>query len=75
MAMNLGYYYVEVEDDTGLCIGVFSSSNPNEAGPTGLGTTILRIPEYDDGYFDKYYINGAWYEDAEGTIPWTSSMA
>ena len=71
---NLGYFYVEVENDTGLCISVFSSSNPNEAGPTSGGTTIMSIPVYDDEYFLKYYIDGNWYEDAEGTIPWTSSL-
>ena len=74
MSMNLGYFYVEIDDATGMCIGVFSSSNPNEAGPTSDNTTIMQVPVYDDEYFLKYYINGSWYEDPEGTIPWTSSL-
>lgn len=74
MSMNYGYAYAEVEDATGLCIGVMSSSNPNCAGPTGIGTTYVSIPVYDDEYGFKYYIDGNWYEDAEGTIPWQSSL-
>lgn len=68
MAQNLAYDYAEIELDTGLCVGVMTSSaeinDPH----------LIPIPVYDDEYVDKYYINGDWYEDAEGTIPWTSSM-
>lgn len=76
MSMNLGYYYAEVEDATGLCIGFLRSSDPNLAGPTASdsGTTYVSVPVDDDEYFLKYYINGAWYEDAAGTIPWQSSL-
>ena len=74
MSINLGYFYVEIEDATGMCIGVFSSSRSDCAGPTASGTTIMQVPAQDDEYFLKYYINGSWYEDAEGTIPWQSSL-
>lgn len=74
MSEMLAYNYAEVQDSDGMCIGVMTSSNPNCAGPTSVGTTYVPIPVYDDEYAFKYYINGAWYEDAEGTIPWTSSM-
>lgn len=74
MSMHLGYFYAEVEDATGLCIGLLNSSDPNQGGPTTLGTTYVAIPVYDEEYFLKYYIDGNWYEDAEGTIPWTSSL-
>ena len=76
MALNLGYFYAEIEDSTGMCIGMISSTNPNLAGPTGpnSGTTFVSIPVYDEEYAFKYYINGNWYEDPEGTIPWTSSL-
>lgn len=74
MALNYEYNYAEIDDATGLCIGVMSSSNPNCAGPTNAGTTYIEIPVYDPDYGFKYYLNGSWYEDAEGTIPWTSSM-
>lgn len=74
MALNYAYNYAEVDDATGLCIGVMSSSAPDCAGPTSVGTTYYEIPVNDPDYMFKYYLNGNWYEDAEGTIPWTSSM-
>lgn len=75
MALNLAYNFAEVDDATGMCVGVVSTSNPNfTAGPTGLGTTYVEIPVNDEEYIMKYYLNGNWYEDANGTIPWTSSL-
>ena len=71
MAINYAYAYAEIQDSDGLCIGVMTSSAPDCAGPTGLGTTYISIPDDNDGYFLKYYLNGSWYEDAEGTIPWS----
>lgn len=68
MSINYYYKYAEIDIETGLCISVRTSSyelsNP----------ALISIPVYDENYIDKYYINGAWYEDAAGTIPWTSSM-
>ena len=75
MAELLAYNYAEIEDATCMCIGVVTSSNPNYAGPTQVGTTYITIPVYDEEYLFKYYINGAWYEDEAGTIPWSSSLA
>ena len=74
MALNYAYKYAEVDDATHMCIGVHTSSDPNEAGPTGGGTTFVSIPIDDDNYIFKYYIDGNWYEDAEGTIPWSPDM-
>lgn len=74
MAELLAYNYAEIDDTTGMCIGVMTSSDPNVAGPTSVGTTYITIPVDDQEYIFKYYINGSWYEDAEGTIPWTSSL-
>lgn len=74
MATNYAYAYAEIDDATGMCIGIMDTTNPDQAGPTGVGTTYVAIPVYDEEYFMKYYINGNWYEDAEGTIPWTSSL-
>lgn len=74
MALNYAYNYAEVENDTHMCIGVMTSSHPDLAGPTSVGTTYVEIPVYDEEYGFKYYINGNWYEDPEGTIPWTSSL-
>lgn len=68
MAVNYAYNYAEIDPTTGMCIGVYStttvSDNPN----------FIEIPVNDTEYLLKYYINGKWYEDAEGTIPWTSSL-
>ena len=68
MAVNYAYNYAEIDPATGMCIGVststYTATNPN----------FVEIPVYDPEYCFKYYINGSWYEDAAGTIPWTSSL-
>lgn len=68
MAINLAYNYAEIDPVDNMCIEVRTTSyevtNPN----------FIEIPVYDEEYLFKYYINGSWYEDAEGTIPWTSSL-
>ena len=74
MAVNYAYNFAEVDDATGMCLGVVTTSDPNAGGPTKVGTTYIEIPVYDEEYCFKYYINGNWYEDAAGTIPWTSSL-
>lgn len=74
MALNYAYYYAEIQDEDGLCVGVMDTTEPNQDGPTMLGTTYIRIPVYDEEFIFKYYLNGNWYEDAEGTIPWQSSL-
>lgn len=74
MAVNYAYNFAEIDDATHMCIGVITTTNPDAEGPTLSGTTYVKIPVYDENYCLKYYINGNWYEDAEGTIPWTSSL-
>lgn len=74
MAMQYEYNFAEVDNATGMCVGFISTSNPNAGGPTTMGTTYIQVPVNDPEYIAKYYINGNWYEDAEGTIPWTSSL-
>ena len=74
MALNYEYYYAEIQDEDGLCVGFLDSNNPNVAGPTGSGTTWIPVPVNDPEYCMKYYLNGNWYEDAEGTILWQSSL-
>lgn len=74
MAQNFAYNFAEIEDATGMCLGVVSTTDPEQEGPTAGGTTYVVIPVYDEEYIFKYYIDGNWYEDAEGTIPWTSSL-
>ena len=65
MAVQYAYNYARI-DETGYCYEICSTSR-NCDGAEGY----IPIPEYDDNYLEKYYINGAWYEDAEGTIPWS----
>ena len=68
MAQNYAYHFAEIDLATGMCIGVHDGTN-DQSSPT-----MIPIPVYDEEYLFKYYINGNWYEDAEGTIPWQSSL-
>lgn len=65
---RLYYKYAEIDVETGECLGVctqtYAVNNP----------ALIPIPVEDDNYIGKFYINGNWYEDPEGTIPWTSSL-
>ena len=74
MALNYAYNYAEIQNSDGMCVGVMTSTHPDLEGPTSMDTTYISIPVYDGEYLFKYYINGAWYEDAAGTIPWQSSL-
>lgn len=70
MSMNYAYNFAEIDPETNMCVGVISTDNPNQANMPNM----VEIPVNDPEYCLKYYINGNWYEDAEGTIPWTSSL-
>lgn len=63
------YNYAEIDPATNMCVGVYTCTYENTEDPNWI-----EIPVYDENYAFKYYINGAWYEDAAGTIPWTSSL-
>ena len=69
MALNYYYNYAEIDLTTGLCLGVYTTTHENTEHDNWV-----EIPVYDENYCLKYYIDGNWYEDAEGTIPWTSSL-
>lgn len=67
---RLAYKYAEIDLKTGRCIGVITSMKSEyENNPA-----YIPIPKLTDEYLFKYYINGAWYEDAEGTIPWSPTV-
>lgn len=68
MAMNYEFNYAQINLETGRCIGVRSRSTEVN------NPAMIPIPVYDEEYYGKFYINGNWYEDAEGTIPWQSSL-
>lgn len=71
MAELLAYNYAEIDLSTGMCIGVQTTSMYLDVDEY---PDFVEIPVYDENYIMKYYIDGNWYEDAEGTIPWTSSL-
>ena len=68
MSVNYQYKYAEIDVSTGRCKGVrtmtYEVDNP----------AMIPIPVYDEDYYGKYYLNGSWWEDAAGTIPWQSSL-
>lgn len=68
MAQQYAYNYAEIDLETGMCIGVHTGTIESDL------PNMIEIPVYDSNYAFKYYINGNWYEDAEGTIPWQSSL-
>lgn len=70
MAVNYAYNFAYVDPVTHMCFEVRSTTNPAQ----GEVENWVEIPVNDEDYVGKYYIEGNWYEDAEGTIPWTSSL-
>lgn len=74
MAINYAYNYAEIDNATHMCVGITTSTDPDGAGPHPNGVTFISIPVYDQEYLFKYYIDGNWYEDPAGTIPWQSSL-
>lgn len=69
MATNYAYCFAEIDNATGLCLGVLSTTDPSTEGPTAGGTTYVAIPEDNTDYLLKYYDfdTGKWYYDAEMT--------
>lgn len=74
MATNYAYAFAEIDNATNMCVGVVDTTDPSYDGYQTIDSFYVRIPVYDEEYCFKYYIDGNWYEDAEGTIPWTSSL-
>jgi hypothetical protein len=72
--MNYAYNFAYVEIETNMCVEILTTSDPNHGEGETPGFVQVQLPVYDEEYLGKYYINGSWYEDAEGTIPWTSSL-
>lgn len=73
MSMNLAYNYAEIDPATNMCIGFQSTSGEIDLTDPAFANLVL-VPVNDPEYIFKYYIDGNWYEDAEGTIPWQSSL-
>ena len=71
MALNYAYHYAEIDLETNMCMGVQTTTREIDVSRY---PDLVEIPVYDEEYVFKYYIDGNWYEDAEATIPWTSSL-
>lgn len=70
MALNYAYHFAYIDPATNMCIQVSSRSNND----TGDDPYCIPIPVYDEEYLFKFYIDGYWYEDPAGTIPWASTL-
>ena len=68
MAINFAYNYAIIDLATGMCVGVQSTTYEV------TDADYIEIPVYDEEYILKYYIDGNWYEDSEGTTPWQSAL-
>lgn len=64
---RLQYIYAQVQISTRKCVAVFTSTN---AKTNDNYFEYVPLESYNLSYRNKYYINGSWYEDAAGTIPW-----
>ena len=74
MPLNLAYNYAIINLGDGMCISFRSMSHEFTEEELEANTNIIPVDVNDPEYVGKYYINGAWYEDAEGTVPWQSSL-
>lgn len=73
MAMNYAYAYAVIDTATNMCINV-KDTTVYYTDEQLAEANWVRLEVADPEYCGKYYINGNWYEDAAGTIPWTSSL-
>ena len=65
---RLQYIYAKIMKATRQCVGVFTSTNETTEDAY---FEYVPLEHLDNSYMRKYYIDGTWYEDAAGTIPWT----
>lgn len=73
MAMTYAYAYAVIDSATNQCLAVYDDDMYYTDEQLAAANWI-RLEVADPEYVFKYYINGNWYEDAAGTIPWTSSL-
>lgn len=72
MAMLYAYNYAEIDTATNMCIGFQSGTAP--IPDDELPANWVQVEVNDPEYIGKFYIDGNWYEDAAGTIPWQSAL-
>lgn len=64
---RLTYKYAKIRISTRRCMGVLTSE---EIVENNTWYEYVEISTLNEDYIGKYYINGAWYEDEAGTIPY-----
>ena len=64
MSEQLQYIYAQIDLNDNQCIGVSTTTICHDGDPE-----FVEIDSLNEDYLLKYYIDGAWYEDAEGQIP------
>lgn len=62
---RLQYNYATIIVETGRCIACATYSYEID------DPAYIVVPRAYNDYVGKYYHDGAWYEDAEFTIPWS----
>ena len=65
---RLTYIYAQILVSTRRCVAVTTTETEKQNSSM---FEYVRLDNYDQSYRGKYYINGAWYEDSAGTIPWS----
>ena len=73
MALNFAYNYAEIDPETNMCIGFQSTSGEIDLTDPAFAD-LVEVPVNDPEYIGKFYIDGNWYDDPDGTIRWTSSL-
>lgn len=73
-SLNYAYNYAVINLTTGMCTSFQSSTLELTEEELAAHPNWIPIDVNDPEYLGKYYINGAWYKDAAGTIPWESSL-
>ena len=71
MAVNYYYNYARIDLNTGMCLGVQSTTVDCSDDPE-----MIEIPVYDENYLMKYYNfdDGKFYYDAEYTQEYISPL-
>lgn len=62
---RLQYNYAIIDIETGRCGACLTMSYEVD------DPAYIVVPYASNEYMGKYYHDGAWYEDAEFTIPWS----
>lgn len=64
-AYRLPFKYAVLQEGSTECVNVCTAARAIN------DPTYIEIDTLNFDYIGKHYINGAWYEDAAGTIPWS----